>query len=296
MSADIQRAANPVSATSEPSPRRDPIRTREVGWTIIVLFIGVTTGLGLLFFKVRREGPLGRVLAGPEWKENLFFFATLLLVAVCGVLFGIGRLRPADVGVGRNKLAEGIVVTGAVWLIDQTIAAVSAILTTPATVARTWTTIGWQGTLLWAAVMFLGAALYEEIAFRGFLFPQLYLKFRGSHRIRLWTAVIVSQFLFAISHIPAHLMIRHLSGRGLWTQVILQGLVGVMLLLLYLRTRNLWISVGIHGLVNAPTPLFEGTVGSAPFVIVLLIGWPWLVRRRTQRGLARVETHGTIPA
>jgi len=172
------------------------------------------------------------------------------------------------------------------------IAAVSAIVTTPTTVARTWTTRGVQGTLIWAAVMFLGAALYEEIAFRGFLFPQLYLKFRGSHRVRFWAALLVSQFLFAISHIPAHIMIRHLSGSTLWTQVILQGVAGVMLLLLYLRTRNLWISAGIHGLANAPTPLFEGAMGWEYFLIALLVAWPWIARRPTQRGLAKVETRG----
>jgi membrane protease YdiL (CAAX protease family) len=281
-----------MNATHELSSTRDPILTREVGWPVIVLFIGVATGLELLLLKIQREGLLGSLLAGPDWKGNAFFYAILLLVAVWGVLFGIGQLRPADVGLERKKLAEGVLVTGAVWLLDQTIAAVSAILTTPTTVAPTWTTIGWQGTLLWAAVMFLGAALYEEIAFRGFLFPQLYLKFRGSDRVRLWTAILVSQLLFAIGHVPAHVMIRHLSGRGLWTTVILQGLTGVMLVLLYLRTRNLWISVGTHGLVNAPTPLLQGTMGAAPFVMVLLLFWPWLVRRRVQRGLARVETRG----
>ena len=290
------RLFTPPSANSEQSSTRDPIRTREVGWPIIVAFVGATTGLELLLLIIQRAAVLGSLLAGAAWKGNLFFFATLLLVAVCGILFGLGRLRPPDVGVVRSKLPEGILVTSAVWLLDQTIAAVSAILTTPTTIAHTWTTNGWQGTLLWTAVMFLGAALYEEIAFRGFLFPQLYLKFRGSHRVRLWTAVFVSQFLFAIGHVPAHLMIRHLSGRGLWTTVILQGLIGVVLLLLYLRTRNLWITVGIHGLVNAPTPLLVGTVGSAPFLIALLIGWPWIVRRSQQRGLARVEPRGTIPA
>jgi membrane protease YdiL (CAAX protease family) len=212
------RLFTPLSANSEQWSTPEPIRTREVGWSIIVVFVGAATGLGLLLLTIQRAP------------------------------------------------------------------------------AQTWTTNGWQGTLLWTAVMFLGAALYEEIAFRGFLYPQLYLKFRGSHRVRFWTALLVSQLLFAIGHVPAHLMIRHLSGRGLWTTVILQGLIGVVLLLLYLRTRNLWISVGIHGLVNAPTPLLEGTIGPAVFLVVLLTGWPWIVRRSQERGLARVEARGTIPA
>jgi membrane protease YdiL (CAAX protease family) len=288
-------SATPVNANSERSSTRDPIRTREIGWSIIVVFVGVTTGLELLLLKIQHARVLGNLLAGPDWKGNLFFYATLLLVAVGGVLFGLGRLRPADVGLDRKKLREGIVVTGSIWLLDQAIGAIYGIVTTGPIVDPSWTTNGVEETLLWAAVMFLGAALYEEIAFRGFLFPQLYLKFRGSDRVRLWTAILGSQFLFAVGHIPAHIMIRHMSGRGLWTTVVVQGLIGVVLVLLYLRTRNLWITVGIHGLVNAPTPLLVGTVGSAPFLIALLIGWPWIVRRSQQRGLARVET-GTIPA
>jgi membrane protease YdiL (CAAX protease family) len=289
-------SSTPVNANSKQLSTRDPIRTREVGWPIIALFIGVASGLELLLLKLQRSGTLGSLLAGPDWKGNLFFYSALLLLAVGGVLFGIGRLRPADVGVERSKLAEGALVFGAIWLLDQAIGAIYGIVTTGPIVERSWATNGVEGTLLWAAVMFLGAALYEEIAFRGFLFPQLYLKFRGSDRVRLWAAVFVSQFLFAIGHVPAHLMIRHLSGRGLWTTVVVQGLIGVVLVLLYLRTRNLWITVGIHGLVNAPTPLLVGTVGSAPFLIALLIGWPWIVRRSQQRGLARVVTRGTIPA
>jgi uncharacterized protein len=285
-----------LNANSKQSSPRDPIQTREVGWSVIVLFIGVATGLELLLLKIQRSGMLGSLLAGPDWKGNLFFYSALLLLAVGGVLFGIGRLRPADVGLERRKLLEGILVTGSIWLLDQAIGAIYGILTTGPILDRSWTTNGVEGTLLWAAVMFLGAALYEEIAFRGFLFPQLYLKFRGSDRVRLWTAILASQFLFAIGHVPAHIMIRHLSGRGLWTTVVVQGLIGVVLVLLYLRTRNLWITVGIHGLVNAPTPLLVGTVGSAPFLIALLIGWPWIARRSHQRGLARVEPRGTIPA
>jgi membrane protease YdiL (CAAX protease family) len=225
-------SATPLNANSERLSTRDPIRTREVGWSIIVLFIGVATGLELLLLKIQRSGALGSLLAGPDWKGNLFFFATLLLVAVIGVLFGLGRLRPADVGLERSKLAEGALVTGAIWLLDQAIGAIYGIVTAGPIVDRSWTTTGVEGTLLWAAVMFLGAALYEEIAFRGFLFPQLYLKFRGSDRVRLWTAILASQFLFAIGHVPAHIMVRHLSGQGLWTSVVVQGLIGVVLVLL----------------------------------------------------------------
>jgi membrane protease YdiL (CAAX protease family) len=282
----------PMNAISlqQPSSTPDPIRTRVVGWRTIAFFVGVSVGLLTLLLAIRRAGPLGNILAGPAWRVNLFIFSALLLVAIAGVLFGIGRLRPADLGLRRDKLVEGLVVTLGVWLLMQVIAAVSAAATTGAIViAPSWIRNGIGPTLMWTAVMFLGPALYEEIAFRGFLFPQLYLKLRGSHRARLWTALLVSQALFAIGHIPAHIALRNLSGSALWTQVVLQGVVGVLLVLLYLRTRNLWIAVGIHGLANAPTSLIAGAWGWETFLIILVVGWPWLARRPQHRALAGVE-------
>ena len=110
-----------------------------------------------------------------------------------------------------------------------------------------------------------------------------------SDRRAAWVAGFASQLIFAASHLPGHLLIRHLTGGALWTQLLLQGIAGALLLLIYLRTRNLWIAVGLHGLANAPTPLVPGTVSWEVPLLVLLIGWPWLARRREHHGLARVE-------
>jgi len=143
--------------------------------------------------------------------------------------------------------------------------------------------------LRWTAVMFLAVATYEEIAFRGFVFPQLYLKAGGSHWVRFVIALVASQIIFAIAHIPAHITVRHLTGALLFKAVALQVGAGVMLLLLYLRTRNLWIPIGFHGLANAPTPLFAGSMSWEIALLTVLVAWPWLTRRPYQRGLARVE-------
>lgn len=285
-----------MNAISEPSSTQDPIRTREVSWLVLALFLGVSSGVFVLLPILQRVAPLREVLAGPSWLSNLFIFATLLIVAVGGVIVGLGRLRPADVGLRRDNLAEGIIVTTAVWSLMQLIELVGDIATTgTVTIAPSWIRNGIGSTLAWTVAMFLGAALYEEIAYRGFLFPQLYVKIGGTHRARLWIALLVSQVVFAASHIPAHVTLRHLSGSALWTTVVLQGITGGMLALLYLRTRNLWISIGIHGLANAPTPLVAGASGFEMFLIILVIGWPWLARRPQHRGFARVESLAEDP-
>jgi membrane protease YdiL (CAAX protease family) len=285
-----------MSAISQPSSIQDPIRTREVSWLVIALFLGVSSGLLVLLPVLRLFPPLRQILAGPLWLSNLLVFAVLLIVAVVGVIFGLGRVQPADVGLRRDKLGEGVIVTMAVWSLMQLIEVAGDVVTSgPVTIAPSWTRNGIGSTLAWTGVMFLGAALYEEIAYRGFLFPQLYLKIRGTHRARLSIALVLSQAVFAASHIPAHVAIRNLSGSALWTTVVLQGITGVLLVLLYLRTRNLWISIGIHGLANAPTPLVAGASGFETFLIMLVIGWPWIARRPQHRGFARVESLAEDP-
>lgn len=269
----------------------DPIRTRAVSWLVIAVFLGISSGAFVLLAVPGGVSPVREILAGPSWRSNLITFAALLIVAVGGVLFGLARLLPADVGLRRDKLREGVIVTVAVWSIMQLVEATFdlALLGT-ITIAPSWARNGIGPTLAWTAAMFLGAALYEEIAYRGFVFPQLYLKVRGTHRVRFWTAMIASQVVFAASHIPAHVALRGLSGSALSTTVVLQGLVGGLLVLVYLRTRNLWIAIGLHGLANAPTPLIAGAAGFEIYLILLIVAWPWITRRSQHRGFARVES------
>jgi membrane protease YdiL (CAAX protease family) len=256
-----------------------------VGWGSLLLFVGATAAL-LLLVPLARTTEAGSVLRGLAWWENLNLFAILLIVTVGGIAIGLARLKPSDLGLVRGKLLEGIIVVLAAWGAMQLWPLVAS---GSAEVATAWTDPGIATTLRWAAVMFLATALYEEIAFRGFLLPQIYLKVRGSHRTKLAVALLGSQLVFAAAHIPAHIMIRQLSGGPLLQMLTLQVVAGIMLAILYLRTRNLWIAVGFHGLANAPTPLFGGALGWEIPLLVLLVAWPIIMRRPLQRGLAGVE-------
>jgi uncharacterized protein len=271
---------------------REAIRTALVNGPILALFFATTFGVLAAFPLLRRAEPMQRVVL-PGWLENLLPFGLLLLLAVGGVLMGFGRLRAADLGLGRRAFAQGTLTVGAVWLLLQLVAAVPEIVTGGnVSLDGRWRSPGVGPTLLWAFVMFCTTALFEEVAFRGVLYPQLVLRLRAvavEPRMAALTAGVISQAVFAASHVPGHLLIRHMTGAQLWTELALQGVAGVLLLLLYLRTRNLWISVGLHGLANAPTPLVDGTVSWELPLLALLVSWPWLARRPEHRGLASVE-------
>ncbi len=270
----------------------EAIVTREAGWPVLLVFVAATAVL-LLLIPLLRTVPSFSVLGGPAWWENLSLFASLLLVTVGGVVFMMGRLRPADVGLRGSRLVEGLVVTLLIWCVMQ---AWPYIASGNAEYARAWTSSGLFPVLRWTAVMFLATALWEEIAFRGFLLPQLYLKLPGHHRVRFWGSLILSQIVFAVAHIPAHLLVRGLDGGQLLQMFLLQGLAGLLLGLVYLRTRNLWIAVGIHGLANAPTPLFGGALGWEIPLVLILIAWPWIRRRPAARGFARIERSSQAPS
>src|SRR5262249_7367140 len=104
-----------------------------------------------------------------------------------------------------------------------------------------------------------GNALFEEIAYRGFLFPQLYLR-AAALRTRPWTrlllALLVSQGLFALSHIPNRIYLGMTPSEIALDLLMLLGW-GTLYTLIYLRTDNLFIVVGIHALGNTPTTLFS---------------------------------------
>lgn len=264
---------------------REPIATTAASWTQITVFL-VITGALLVLVPLARQTPLGAPLRGPAWWENLNLFTLLVAVTVGGILLLWCRFRLSDLGLRRDKLAQGILVFVIFWGVLQIWPFVAS---GSGELATTWTDPGVLATLRWTVVMFLATALWEEIAFRGFLLPQIYLKLPGKHVVRVIAALLLSQFIFAISHVPSHILINNLSAGEVVQTTLLQGLAGLMLGLLYLRTRNLWIVIGIHGLANAPTPLIGGAMGWELPLLSLMVAWPWLVRSPKAKGLAPVR-------
>lgn len=132
--------------------------------------------------------------------------------------------------------------------------------------------------LSFLVAMLLGTPLYEEVAFRGFLFPQLMLKLKGPHRSRVLMAAAASAVLFSLMHIPTRLAVGNASGVDLVSQLAVLAIAGLFGIVLYVRTENLLVVAGIHALVNAPTQLVTAPVSpfavTAVLTIILLILWP----------------------
>jgi membrane protease YdiL (CAAX protease family) len=206
-----------------------------------------------------------------------------LIVLVTWVMLVDGDLRLTDIGIRFAGLPFALAASIALWLVAQIIHAIAGLLAhgviQPAWV---WNSAGAYILIGGLLAQVFGNALFEEIAYRGFLFPQVYLRLTGLEElnwIRLIAAVLISQSVFALSHIPNRLYLGMTPGAIVVDLVVLLG-IGVFFTVLYLYTDNLFLLVGIHALGNAPTtwfrtaPFLEGA-GESLLIYALVIAACW---------------------
>lgn len=283
------------------SPHGSSVRGATTPWLILVVAVTIilTAGIHLLL----RAGvftPLVRATDGLIHR-SLLGNAILLLVVVGGLIFWLGGLRPRQVGLVPGKLPVAVAVTFGMWLLMQAIQLVSALLSDGTfQVSPAWS--GGGATVLVGMLLaqMFGTALVEEIIFRGYLLTQvrekLHRRWLGSARRALIPALLISQFSFAVFHLPGHIA----SGLGpvdIVIELVRLTLLGTLFALLYLRTGNLFIGIGIHSLSNNPTALFvpdpnQDSLLALAFGALIIIFWPRR-RERESETTARSSAAGS---
>jgi len=275
-------------------------QTRPTGWGTLLLFGVATATYVTTSVVVVEEGLLEKPVVATHGlvDEALLCSAAALLVIVGGVLFGIGRLKPRDVGLLVARVPLALAVTLTLWVLAQLAALIISLIHTGGITLHhdwgenqpSWVFGGLIGQLF-------GNALFEETAYRGFLLAQIYLLLAAgsawSAKTRLIAAVAISQAFFALMHIPIRLH-RETAPQALPLNLLATVFVGIFFCWVYLRTRNLLIAVGVHALINKPTALLECALAPQHvlliLVILLLLLWPLLTR---PRGRA-LPTGGTL--
>jgi membrane protease YdiL (CAAX protease family) len=258
------------------------LHTREATWWVLAVFLVATVAVAafvnLVFFRLDSPDAIVRATLGLiDW--TLMGSAFSLLIVVGGVIFGLGRLRPAEVGLIAARLPEAIVVTALLWIATQALvmagawAALGEIPINPRWAERGVTVV--IGALI---AQLLGNALAEEIIYRGFLLPQSWLKLPARTGWRLLVAVLISQSIFALSHIPNRIFYG-MTLAEITLDMLMLLLFGVYYAFLYLRTGNLFIAVGVHALANQPASIVQSDL-PAPLLLaltlLLAIAWPKL--------------------
>ncbi|MBO8173990.1 MAG: CPBP family intramembrane metalloprotease [Thermococcus sp.] len=224
------------------------------------------------------DAPLSATLHFLAFTWGRFIWLIVIFVgAICG-------LRAKDVGIRWSQWKKGVLVTLIMWMIIEVMLVGSVLLLKrPLSWNPLWGKLTPAAVTAIVIYYFLGVALFEEVFYRGFMVPQFFHAFQNRFsKQSLVLAVLVSQLLFALSHIPHYQMPFPLPiGLGiLW-------LSGVLLAWMWLRTGNLVIAIGWHGLMDFPLHL----VAAPPNVpegitflvgILLLIVWPFLDRHLPQ--------------
>lgn len=209
------------------------------------------------------------------------------------LLFWGGQLRPKDLGLRKSQLPVGIAVMILLWLVVQGIGlAATLIVTDGLALAPRWA----QADLFrMAGIQVANAAnvLFEETFFRGFLLIQFYLWLgkrdgASSSQGRIFLAVMISQLIFAFSHIPIRLYQDMPFASLAYDQFMLLGL-GALYALIFLRSTNLFVAMAVHFLANTPIALFLSANTGRD--LVLLLGLAMLFLWRPLAGtLVRVHS------
>lgn len=252
-------------------------RTRAVSGKVILGVIALHTAL-LLGFTLPE---FHRYISTPLTEQTNGFATHVLVtnalefaVLIAVIMVVAGGLRLGDVGVRRRGLLTALLATLVLWGVTQLVMSSLAHLA-PGPVQLN---PDWMYPMVTYSIgrplpgLFM-AAFVEEVMYRGFLLPQLYHSaarwgMRTPGR-RLLFALVVSQTLFGINHIPAGLVTGLTPGQ-ITGYVLMATGVGVFFSVLYLRTDNLWLVIGLHAVLNQPLSFYLSPVD--PSLVVLILG------------------------
>ena len=262
---------------------------KEAKWLIISIFLIIQPVLSVLqnYVFLKNEYCLNIYKAIAQATSGLilptlvfYLLSILLIVIILFILFG--KLKLKDLGIELAKIRQAFLVLILLWIIINIVFAISSLIVDGAV---NWHSSWNEKGILVVIGVFLGQifgnAFYEEIAFRGFLLPQLYLKLNGfyknSIKKKILLALILSQLYFALIHIP-HRLANDIHGSALIIDLIVTFIMGIIFALYYLRTKNLLLVIGIHSILNYPTALVaspvDGQIISGILILLLLVFWP----------------------
>jgi membrane protease YdiL (CAAX protease family) len=241
-------------------------------------------------FKNGYFGPITKITNG--W-VNATLAANFIgfLFEVVIILMIIGRLSPRDLGIKREKLLSGFLGTLLFWLtiniFEFLIALFSniklefnnEIVSNPNMVF---------GTLFG---QLFGNALLEEIVFRGFMFVQIYLLLTNikKEKVRILGAVLLSQLIFAVIHIPNRIY-SGLVGVEYVFDFIQLVIMGIIFSYIYFATKNLFFVIGIHSLINYQAMLWNTNFSKILILICFLI-LPFIIMMKRKKELSQSITH-----
>lgn len=252
----------------------------ETSWRIIVLFMMLdcvaVACINLIVFPSNVLEIFPRVTAGLI-NETLVVNLIMIAGLVYLLMIRCGKLTWADLGMKKGRLLAGFAATVVLWLATEAInAAVSLLFSGSINWSSVWETYGFSVVIGSFIAQVFGNALFEELAFRGFLMSQIGKKIPEG-RWRTVIAVLVSQALFGLIHIPNRLYMG-VEPDQMLLSIIMPAVLGIFFCVIYLVTDNLFFAIGVHALINVPVNATAGldpSLANILVTLVILAIWPY---------------------
>lgn len=194
------------------------------------------------------------------WSGSPTPFANLAMIGIIigAVVIGFGRVPPRDLGISWRNVAFGISALPLSWCAFATTEAIMGSAGAGFASNPSWgSAAGVYGALGDWIGQIIGNAPYEELVFRAFLIPQIYLRWPARPvLVRLICAVVLSQAFFATAHIGTRVFKGQLSGIDLFVSLLWVFALGLAFAWIYLRTLNPFVAAAFHALSNYPEPIY----------------------------------------
>lgn len=188
------------------------------------------------------------------------YYVLLMIQEAVGVIFTYGLLRfTGTVPVLKNRgcgFGKGLVV-GLYFIV---IGAYSLILYI-ATYEGERTLQPWYLIAAYVGCM-VCVGIAEEFIFRGVI-ATLFLEKFGTDKKGVWKAVVISGILFGLAHISN---IFSSSAMGVFVQVVIASMMGMVIAAIYFRTGCIWVTVFLHAFIDISAGITTGVYGNETLV------------------------------
>lgn len=124
-------------------------------------------------------------------------------------------------------------------------------------------------------------AFIEEITFRAYLIPQVFIRIKNkvnNSSISLIITILITQAVFACAHIPSYIIRFHSDFHSIISKIIPLIISGIIFSLIFLRTKNIFFVMIFHAFCNFTLPLFNSPYFSSySNIVVLIIALLWYI-------------------
>jgi membrane protease YdiL (CAAX protease family) len=183
--------------------------------------------------------------------HTLLNYLVMYFIFIYLILIKASHIEPIKLGLDKKKLSQGILTAAVLLILLQLFGAIYSYAAfgklTLNEVMKNWTAV-----IGYYIELFAGVALFEEVVYRGFLIPQIFirLKVKRSKASKIAITLALSQVIFAVVHLPVRIASGMSFGEAVITLVYV-FFIGIVFAFTYLLTDNLYIAMAIHALWDA---------------------------------------------